>query len=671
MPRVVALLALLVLLGCTSASDPSVEDSDVPTLPDRDGVLHWPHLPRLDLTPLDRETDPPPPQGALFEDVTASAGLGHRGTSYGMGWGDLNGDGLPDLWVGNHADPPSVYVNLGGGRFEDRANTLLPQDRIYIDDAHGVVWLDLDRDGDQDLIEVVGANSGTGEGPNLVWRNEGEAFAEVGAALGLDLPLGSGRCPVPVDWNRDGRVDVVLINQTRADGFGPTSLFTQQEDGTFTLQSEVEPASLHPTDLCGRLADLDGDRVMELVRFSKPSHLSAHDLRDGTFRDVSVEVGLPSTTLLHDLAIGDFDNDLRNDLYVVRWKEVSEGLHDPTVPRLRMTLRVDDTAEGVLFRSDGEIEVSLDPPWFWGPSQPRVGPDCFRPFQLSFTVRPDDPGVQGVCPFVPGQDQGLYVGREGDAWVVMLSVAVWERGNVDITSTAPFQDVVWRFPQLAPSELVGFNTDQLWMGGGTGYAQEGTARGIDLPTQCSSVATGDLDNDMDLDLFLTCASPVQNTPDLIYLNDGAGQFTLFTALHGAEGATAGRSDTAILADQDLDGFLDVFVTNGFAAPPMASRGPHQLFRNRGNENHWLQLDLRGTRSNVDAIGATVIVTAGGVSQLREVGGETHHMGQHFRRVHVGLGANEAADEVRIVWPDGGEQVLTGVGADRVVEVVEL
>jgi hypothetical protein len=659
-------LVAIVLGGCAGEGVSKPDDSDPPVeqptpTPTPDPVVD---------SPVDSEdSEPAAPVGSHFEDVTAAVGLRRRGTSYGMGWGDLDGDGRPDLWVGNHADPPSVYVNVGGV-LEERSQSLLPSGRLYTDDAHGVVWLDLDRDGDQDLIEVVGANSGTGEGPNLVWRNLGGGFAEVGAALGLALPLGSGRCPVPVDWNLDGRIDVVLVNQTRADGLAPTSLFTQQEDGTFLLQAEVEAASLHPTDLCARLADLDGDRRMELVRFSKPSHLSAHDLAAGTFRDVSAAVGLPSTSLLHDLAIADFNNDLRNDLYVVRWQEVSEGLHDPSVPRLRLTLRVSDAAQGVRFRSDGEIEVSLDPPWFWGPADPRVGPSCFRPFQLSFSARYDDPGVQGVCPFLPGQDRGLYVGREGDAWNVQLSAPVYERANIDITSDAPFQDVVWGFGQLTPSQITQFNTDQLWMRGESGYTEEGQARGIVSPTQCSSVAAGDLDNDMDVDLFLTCSSPVQNTPDLLLLNDGAGHFTVVAGPHGAEGATAGRSDTAILADYDLDGFLDVFVTNGFAAPPLASRGPHQLFRNRGNENHWLQFDLRGQASNVDAIGATVIVTSGGVSQLREVGGETHHMGQHFRRVHVGLGANAVADEVRVVWPSGVERVWEGVAGDRVVVLGE-
>jgi hypothetical protein len=655
---------LLALIGCTSTPpEPPVVAPPVAEDLDHHHFIEappWtPDEPTSNNTVL--------PEGAFFQDVTDAAGVTYRGQTYGQGWGDYNGDGFLDLWVGNHANAPKLFVNRGDGTFYQRTDELVAPS-FYLDhDAHGVLWVDLDSDGDEDLVELVGSG-----GDNRAYINQAGYLLDAASDLGITYTTGSGRCPLAMDWNLDGRIDLLLTNQARADGLNPTALFTQLEDGSFALQAEVPEESQHPTALCGMLADLDGDHELDLVRFSKPSHISVHDAQDGAMRDISDQIGVPDTSLVNDVAIADFDNDGRNEIYVTRWQEISEGIFNPDIPRIRMTLRVNNTAEGVRFRSDGEIDISLEPPWFWGPADPQIGPSCFRPFRTSFSLDPTDLGVQGACPFTPGGDQGLYAWREEDEWVVMLSVSVWQRGNIDITSAAPIEDVQWQFRQHTPEEISLFFTDVLYVPTTDGYVDEAVERGFEEPQQCSSVVAFDVDNDMDLDLYMACASPVQNLPNRLYLNDGTGHFTLFDqTLHGAEGPTGGRADSVIVGDYDADGFLDLFITNGFAAPPLASRGPNKLFHNRGNDNHWIQVDLRGTQSHVDAIGSTVFVTAGGVTQQREVGSETHSMGQNQRRVHVGLGPHETIDEIKVRWPTGAEQVLANVAADQILEIVEL
>lgn len=72
-------------------------------------------------------------------------------------------------------------------------------------------------------------------------------------------------------------------------------------------------------------------------------------------------------------------------------------------------------------------------------------------------------------------------------------------------------------------------------------------------------------------------------------------------------------------------------------PPFAEGGPHELFQNRGNENHWLMIDLEGTVSNRDGIGAHVLMETEGVVQRRVQSGGMHSFAQNHQRIHFGLG----------------------------------
>ena len=176
---------------------------------------------------------------------------------------------------------------------------------------------------------------------------------------------------------------------------------------------------------------------------------------------------------------------------------------------------------------------------------------------------------------------------------------------------------------------------------------------------------GDVDNDGDLDVYVAASNPQgQNLGiDRLYLNDGHGSFT--TALTLSNGSTSG----ATLGDYDADGDLDLATTD-----PSGNGSVHVLRNDTPAGNHWLQLDLVGTTSNRSAIGALVWVTAtiGGVpvTQMREVSSQNTFNGQNALTVHVGLGNATSASEVRIRWPNGDVEVLTGVGANQRLTLTE-
>jgi enediyne biosynthesis protein E4 len=177
----------------------------------------------------------------------------------------------------------------------------------------------------------------------------------------------------------------------------------------------------------------------------------------------------------------------------------------------------------------------------------------------------------------------------------------------------------------------------------------------------------DFDNDGRADLFAANGDVNDNTevfssrksklPNLLFLNAGDGTFRAHEA--GAPALHRG----AAFGDLDGDGRVDVVVTRLNEAP--------LLLRNRmGEGRNWLSLELRGKKSNRDAIGAQVKVTAGGRTQTNHVTTSVGYASSSQKAVHFGLGESGEAERVEIRWPSGQVQVLEGVKANQRMLVEE-
>jgi hypothetical protein len=179
----------------------------------------------------------------------------------------------------------------------------------------------------------------------------------------------------------------------------------------------------------------------------------------------------------------------------------------------------------------------------------------------------------------------------------------------------------------------------------------------------------DFDNDGDLDLLLSNGDAHRlDTMEMLFLTNLStpGEGLVLRDLTADSGPWFREKSVArglATADWDNDGDLDFFLLN--------IDRPSELLRNDGGDcGHWLMVDLVGTRSNRDAIGARVTVRAGDLMRLDEKRSATGYLSQNDPRLHFGLGARETVDAVEVLWPSGTRQTLSNVAVDRVLRLVE-
>ncbi len=149
----------------------------------------------------------------------------------------------------------------------------------------------------------------------------------------------------------------------------------------------------------------------------------------------------------------------------------------------------------------------------------------------------------------------------------------------------------------------------------------------------------------------------------LFHNQGGQLFRDEAPRHGLDSTRDGRG--IAVADFDNDGRLDLFVANANDLP--------YLYRNvtpAAELGHWAGFLLQGERSNREAVGARLRLTAGGRTQLRFVDGGNGFAAQGSRRVFFGLGAAERIDRLEVLWPSGRRQVLANLPADRYVRLLE-
>ena len=220
------------------------------------------------------------------------------------------------------------------------------------------------------------------------------------------------------------------------------------------------------------------------------------------------------------------------------------------------------------------------------------------------------------------------------------------------------------------------DTPVLYRGEGKGAFTDVTIRaglGVETRFVCWGTGLEDLDNDGFPDIFVVTGSVYpeaqrqlpgypHKTPRFIYRNLGDGKFEQLIEEAGPGISAPHASRGVAFGDFDNDGDVDILVMN--------QNEPPSLLRNDvTGKNHWLKVKLIGTTSNRSAIGARVVASYGGKQQARVVLGQSAYLSVSDRRLHFGLGANEAAN-LEIRWPNGARESFAKVAADHLVTIKE-
>ena len=532
----------------------------------------------------------------------------------GVAIGDLNNDGLQDVYFGGNMVSNRLYLNQGDLRFRDVTEPAGLGTRVW---STGVTLVDINQDGLLDIYVSVAGRVPEAERANLLFVNQGTdrngipRFVEQAKKYGI-ADTGYSTHGVFLDYDKDGDLDLYVLTNApeevnrniirpkfvNGEASSTDRLYRNNGDGTFTDASREAGITIEGYGLGVAVGDLNQDGWPDLY---VSNDFQSNDLvwinnRDGTFSDRAGQYLKHQTHNAMGNDIADYNNDGLPDIVTVDMLP-----HD----NLRQKMMIGGS-------NYDKFNMALNLGY-----QPQY---MRNTLQLNNGMGPDgEPSFSEV-----GQLGGVH----GTDW-----------------SWAPlFAD----FDNDGLKDLFISN----------GYRRDVTNLDFIVYSQESTTMSEPAGRKQQLVKALK-ELPEVKIPNYVFQNNGNLTFTDRSKDWGVD--VPSFSTGAAYADLDNDGDLDLVVNN--------IDEPALVFENRADRRqgrNFLRVALRGPDGNAQGYGAKVVIRAGGQQQYHDHSPYRGYKSTVENILHFGTGAASKIDSLEVHWPDGAYQLLTGVAANQIV-----
>ncbi len=537
----------------------------------------------------------------------------------GVSTGDINGDGLPDIYFSASLLSNKLYLNLGQFKFLDITDAAGVGSTTGF--KTGVTIVDVNGDGRMDIYSCRTSKSGDGTNADQLYINMGNrlengvqipVFEEQSKKLGIaDNKNTNHNCFF--DFDRDGDLDLFLLNHRIA--FGEANNLRLQEYADGSVGRKTLPETPY-----------ESNRLYENI--------------NGVFRDITAKAGLESSAFGLSATPADINQDGWMDLYIandfIEPDQIFINNHNGT-----FTDRCDQYLKHTSQSSMGSDLADIN--------------NDGLPDIIVMDMKAEDPiRYKELMNLMQYDRYNLMVqygyGRQNGRNVLQLN-----NGNGTFSEIGQYAGVSatdWSWSTL----LADFNNDgwkDIFIT--NGYRKDLTQQDYFTYFRDSIERSGGLSADAypDINQFLKYL-PEKEIPNYLYINDQHLGFINATQTSGMDQLSF--SNGAAYADLDLDGDLDIIVNN--------IDRPAFIYRNDTDSKNWIQIDVQEQSGNTDGIGTTAEIFADGTYQFAMMMINKGYYSTSEPIIHFGLDTIPEIDSIVLTWTDGSKELLTNVKSNQ-------